>query len=142
MKTTNGEYKILGLTGIVIARALAVAGFLFCVASGRAQMPPGTNYGPTYVALDSWSFNDFTNWTSDKGCLPTSFTNLDNSYLGDFSSLIVDSTDPAWLKFRIVETNSPTTNLTVNAGTVLFWFGPSWSSSGLGGAGPVPDLTP
>lgn len=121
------------------ARAFLSGGLLLFAFSGRAQLDPGnggTNSTPTYQALETWTFQDNTNWTSDHGSVPISFTNLDYSYLGDGSSLIVNSTDPAWLNFNVVETNGAT-NLTVDVGTVMFWFAPgSWSSTNAGGIGP------
>ena len=123
------------------ARALIVAGFLFALLSkGHAfSFDPGgggTNSSPTYTPLDSWSFRDNTNWTSDYGYSPVSFTNLAYSYLGNGSSLVVNSNLPAWLQFNVMETNGAT-NLTVDAGTVMFWFAPSsWSSTNAGGTGP------
>jgi hypothetical protein len=96
----------------------------------------GTNGASSYRPLDSWSFYDFTNWTSDTHHAPVSFTNLAYSNLGNGSSLVLDGTNPAWLQYKMYETNG-TTNLTVNAGTVMFWFAPgSWSSTNSGGTGP------
>src|ERR1039458_2224329 len=123
----------------ILARAFIVAGFLFAlVPAVRAVMAPpggGTNSFPTYTLLDSWSFYDNTNWTSDKGHASVSFTNLDFSNLGSGSSLVVDSANPAWLQYNVFETDGKT-NLTVDAGTVMFWFGPSWSGTNQGGTGP------
>jgi hypothetical protein len=119
-----------------LARAFLVAGVLLCTNAALAQLPPGGGGGPTYTPLDSWSFfYDNTNWTSDKGFAPISFTNLGFSYLGDGASLVVDTNVPAWLNYNVVETNG-TTNLTVDAGTVTFWFAPDWASTNLGGTGP------
>jgi len=130
------QHSILTLT-----RAFMVAGFLFAlIPMARAfSMIPGdggTNSNPTYTPLDSWSFRDSTNWTSDYGYAPVSFTNLAISQLGDGASLVVNSTNQAWLQFNVVETNGAT-NLTVAAGTVMFWFAPgSWSGTNEGGTGP------
>ena len=118
--------------------AFIVAGFLSGLLPMVHASAPGfggTNSGPTYTPLDSWSFNDHTNWTSDNGYAPISFTNLDFSHLGNGASLIVNSTNAAWLRFNVVETNGAT-NLTVDAGTVMFWFAPNWSSTNQGGTGP------
>jgi hypothetical protein len=126
----------------------SLRGFWFCAALGAvalscpfsavAQMPPGGGGGgssPGCTPLNTWSFRDHTNWTSDQGTAPVSFTNLNFSSLGDGSSLVVDTNVPAWLHFNVMETNS-TTNLTVDAGTVMFWFAPSWSGTNAGGSGP------
>jgi hypothetical protein len=66
---------------VILARAFMVAGFLFYGISGLAQLPPGWKGGPTNTPLDSWSFHDSTNWTSDLGYQPVSFTNLNYSRL-------------------------------------------------------------
>jgi hypothetical protein len=102
-------------------------------------LPPGgggTNSGPTYIPLDTWSFYDNTNWTSDSGFPPVSFTNLAYSDLGDGASLVVASTNQAWLQFNVVEAKG-VTNLSVSAGTVMFWFAPAnWAGTNQGGTGP------
>jgi hypothetical protein len=128
------QHSILTLT-----RAFIAAGF-FLIASEALAQPTlpggGTNSSPTYTPLDSWSFRDSTNWTSDYGYAPVSFTNLAISQLGDGASLVVNSTNQAWLQFNVVETNGAT-NLTVAAGTVMFWFAPgNWSGTNEGGTGP------
>lgn len=125
---------------LVIECAFIIAGILFLLAPTAQAfvMPPGfgTNSGPVYTPLNSWSFYDSTSWTDDKGYAPVSFTNLSWSYLGNGSSLEVDTNVPAWLQYNVYE-NDGRTNLTVDAGTVMFWFAPSsWSSTNLGGSGP------
>ncbi len=122
----------------VPARALIVAGFLFALLpSVHAQgLPGGTNSYSPYTPLDTWSFYDYTNWTSDIGYAPASFTNLEYSLLGNGSSLVVDSTNPAWLQLNVLD-KSGATNFTVAAGTVMFWFAAgSWSGTNEGGTGP------
>jgi len=133
MKTVNHiklNYQLFGLI---------IPAILLCSLSGAAyaQMPPGFKGGPTNAPLDSWSFNDYTNWTSDFGYQPISFTNLNFSYLGNGRSLVVDTNVPAWLQYNIYE-NDGTTNLTVDSGSVTFWFGANWSSINdtNGGLGP------
>jgi hypothetical protein len=119
----------------------AVASFILFFLSRQmlcAQGLPGggdddTNYNNT--PLQTWSFKNPTNWASDTGELPISFTNLAFSYLGNGQSLVLDTNVPAWLNYRAVETNG-TTNLTVNVGSVTFWFAPGWSSTNIGGLGP------
>ena len=120
------------------ARALIVAGFLFYVASGSAQIGPpgGGEGGPTYTPLDSWSFRDSTNWTSDLGYAPASFTNLAYSHLGNGASLVVNNTSAAWLKYNVQESDG-TTNFSPSVGTVTLWYAPgSWSGTNQGGTGP------
>lgn len=94
-----------------------------------AQTPPG--YVPPPPNLNSWSFVDVTNWTSDSNSIPISFSNITNSYMGDIGdgySLSLDSTNPAWLQFNVFETNG-TTNITVDVGSLNFWFAPNWAST-------------
>jgi len=125
-------------TAVISLRALIVAGLLFCADTGlAAQLLPGD--WPTNTPLASWSFNDSTNWTSDQHYAPISFTNLTYSYLGDFFSLVVDSTNPAWLQYYVYEPiYDGATNLTVDVGSVTLWFAPDWSSADdtNGGFGP------
>jgi hypothetical protein len=107
--------------------------------SGHASVPifpGGGDSGPTNVPLVSWSFRDPTNWTDDLHYPPVSFTNLGFSFLGNGSSLVVDTNVPAWLQFNVFE-NDGTTNLSVDSGSVTFWFAPSsWSSTNADGSGP------
>ena len=114
-----------------LARALVGAGLLFLAASGFAQpmLPPNPN-----VLLNTWSFED-TNWLSDLGYAPASFTNIDNVPSFDGNGLQVDSTNLAWLNYHVVESGS-ITNLTFNRGSIELWFKPNWNSASLdGGAG-------
>ena len=48
---------------------------------------------------------------------------------------MVDSTNAAWLQYNVVEADGAT-NLTVDQGTVFFWFAPDWASADQGGIGP------
>jgi len=113
---------------------------LAAVVGIEAPPVPGGS-GPTNLLLSTWSFTDTTNWLTDTNPLtgiaypPVSFTNLNVSDLGNGAALVVDSLDPAWLQYNVVE-NDGTTNLTVDQGSVLFWFAPDWSSTNAGGAGP------
>jgi hypothetical protein len=122
-----------------MARIFIVAGFLFALAPLPVQAVdyvPAFNTQPTNAPLDSWSFYDPIYWTNDYGYVPVTFTNLAFSYLGDGQSLVVDTNVPAWLRYHVYESDG-TTNLTVNSGTVTFWFAPgSWSSTNVGGIGP------
>jgi hypothetical protein len=133
MKTVNHiklNCHLLRLIALII---------LLCSLAGAAyaQVPsPGGKYGPTNTPLDSWSFNDHSNWMSDSGYLPISFTNLNFVMIGNGKSLMVDTNVPAWLQYNVYE-NDGTTNLTVDSGSVTFWFAPSsWSSTNAGGTGP------
>ena len=126
------------LKSLAVATVI-VAGGLFAQTTIKAvgMMPgPGdTNSAPNYAALDFWSFHDSTNWISDKGYAPVSFTNLGYSSLGNGYSLAVDTNLPAWLQFNVVEADG-TANFSPSIGTVCFWFAPSWSSTNAGGTGP------
>lgn len=114
----------------------------FHLACAMAQMPPGFDGSPTNIPLASWSFKDNTNWTSDQGHLPTSFTNVVSSDLGyaffGGTSLAVDTNLPAWLNYNILEPGSEATNLVLNSpGSLAFWYAPAdWSSTNAGGTGP------
>ncbi len=137
MKTTNQERNLTRKLNRILARAFIIAGLFFSAIKGTAQLPPGATNGVPYTPLDSWSFYDNTDWTSDAGFAPVSFTNLAFSYLGDGASLVVDTNVSAWLQYNVVETNGAT-NLTLSTGSVIFWFAPDWSSTNdpNGGLGP------
>jgi hypothetical protein len=107
---------------------------ILCLAASLRASPPSPG-GQTNTILQSWSFQETTNWSNDGGYLPLSFTNLEVSDLGDGTALVVDATNYAWLRYNVVETNG-TTNLTVNQGTVAFWFAPAWADTNQGGTGP------
>ena len=98
--------------------------------SSRARGPWATN-----ILLNSWSFTDPTNWVSDRGYPPVSATNLGISDLGAGTALVVDSTEPAWLQYNVME-NDGATNLVVHHGSVMFWFAPNWAGTNAGGTGP------
>lgn len=130
MKTNQDNGGTALQLGFILTRILYVAGFLLAGNGARAQAS-----WPTNGLLETWSFTNSTGWTSDHGHAPVSFTNLANSYLGNGYSLVVDSNLPARLQYNVVETNGAT-NFTAGAGTVMFWFAPSWSSTNAGGIGP------
>jgi hypothetical protein len=139
MKKITGVKNFWNRSNRALAHTFIVAGFLFGIGNGMAQLLPGgggTNSNPTYTPLDSWSFRDRTNWTSDKGYAPVSFSNLGYSPLGNGASLVVNSTNAAWLKYNVQESDG-TTNFSAVVGTVMFWFAPgSWSGTNQGGFGP------
>jgi hypothetical protein len=77
-----------------------------------------------------------TNWLSDLGYAPVAFTNLVNQpNAGDGNALLLDSTNAAYLQYNVIE-NDGTTNLTVDVGSVAFWFAPAWAGTNNGGSGP------
>jgi hypothetical protein len=100
-----------------------------------AQPAPGGGGGgeTTYSPLDSWSFNDTNGWTSDLGDQPVFFTNITGAFFGDYTSVIVDSTNAAWLQYNIVDATA--TNLDLGQGSIYFWFAPAWTSTNQGGTG-------
>jgi hypothetical protein len=123
-----------------LARSLAVAGFLFGLwpAFCHAALDPGDGFGgPTNEPLNSWSFYNSSNWVSDYDYPPIDFTNLSYSALGNGRSLVVDSSETAWLHYNVYEADG-NTNLTVREGSITMWFAPNWNSVGdtNGGAGP------
>ena len=96
--------------------------------------------------LDYWSFNYTNTWVTESGYAPVSFTNLGVSDLGDYSAVVVDSTNAAWLRYNITEADG-TNHLTFDKGSLMFWFAPNWSATNEGGSGPaewsrlMPDTT-
>jgi hypothetical protein len=122
------------------AKAIALAAcllFLFCSLRLVAQPAFTTNSNPS---LDSWSFSDTNDWTSDLGYYPISFTNL--SVLtsnGPSDSLLIDSTNESQLLFPTWNGDSTTNFNPSGDGSLMFWFNPDWSSASLGGTGPGGD---
>ena len=141
MRTISNRNGSIWKSAAAFVCALAAAVCLLGTLAGTAyaSVPaPGGNYAPTNTPLDSWTFHDPTNWTSDAGYAPVSFTNLAYSYRGDAQSwsLELDTNVPAWLIYNVYESDG-TTNLTVDSGSVTFWFAPSsWASTNAGGMGP------
>lgn len=111
--------------------------FFAWVEVARAVIPdPGGGGGdPPPVWLDHWSFNDTTNWHCDHGHSPMSFTNLDTSFLGNWTALSLDNTNAAWLRYKVVDDDG-TNHIKVDRGSVMFWFAPYWSGTNAGGSGP------
>ncbi len=99
-----------------------------------AELPAQTLPGPN-PWLDYWSFNDTTNYLTELGYAPLSFTNLAYSDLGNFYALVLDSTNAAWLRYKVTE-SSGTNNIVLDRGTAMFWFAPYWSGTNAGGSGP------
>src|SRR5437773_2775917 len=97
--------------------------------------PPGPGGGSsTNAMIGDWTFSD-TNWLAFRGYAPLAFTNVANVPGGNGNALRVDSTNTAFLQYRVVEGDG-TTNLMVDHGSLIFWFRPSWSSTNQGGIGP------
>jgi len=97
----------------------------------KAQPAPGSD-----GFLTSWSFYDTTNWVNDFGYSPVGFTNLSSQQLNGINCLVVDSTNASRLQFKLVESDSHT-NLTVDRGTILFWYSGNWVGTNQGGSGPA-----
>lgn len=140
MKPVKQGSRSFTRDALTLARLFVVAGvWLALLPQGRAvSIAPGggrTNASPVCIPLNSWSFNDTIAWTGDNGCFPVSFTNLSASWMGDGIDLVVDSTNQAWLQYNVMETNGAT-NITVDVGSVIFWYAPNWSGTNLGGSGP------
>jgi hypothetical protein len=136
MKTvgTNGiSFDAPLVRTLLLSCALLVSGGLELY----AQPSPGGFTNTDYYGspLMAWSFNDTTNWTSDAGYAPVSFTNLTSTLLGDGTAVVVGSANPAWLQYHVTE-SSGTNNLKVDVGSVMLWFAPSWSGTNQGGTGP------
>jgi hypothetical protein len=124
--------KILKWLGL---RAMVVGLLCFGPILAQAQPTPPDGGGDWPTNLDSWTFFDTDTWMSDLGYAPVSFTNISAAKLGDDTSMLIDSTNAAWLQYNVFE-NDGTTNLTVDQGSITFWFAPgSWASTN-GGTGP------
>ncbi|MGA2751068.1 MAG: LamG-like jellyroll fold domain-containing protein [Verrucomicrobiota bacterium] len=115
--------------------------FVFLASSRLLAVIPAPGGGATnsYPWLDSWTFQDTTNWTSDLGYFPNSYNNISVSSLGPGNSLDVDSTNASWLDFPVWEDGGTNLNI-VSVGSVMFWFAPNWASTSdtndLGTTGP------
>jgi len=114
-----------------VAASLAILMALVHSARADGMAPPQGNMG---VQLGYWTFSD-TNWLSDYNYSPVSFTNIANVPGGDGNTLLLNSTNPAWLIYNVIE-NDNTTNITLDYGSLTFWFSPQWSSTNAGGTGP------
>lgn len=101
----------------------------------RAEFPilptnsPPPSWNPPPGLLDSWSFQDTTNWTSDAGYFPVAFSNICLSPLGPGNSLQVDSQTNSTLEFNVWESSGATNLNLEGSGSVMFWFAPNWAST-------------
>src|ERR1700722_18102770 len=88
------------------------------------MLPPG-------CCIGSWSFEE-TNWDSDFGFAPLSAANIEQIPDWDGNALQVDATNAAWLTYDIAK-NVPGygqyTNLTLDTGSIEFWFVANWESA-------------
>jgi hypothetical protein len=87
-------------------------------------LPPG-------CCIGSWSFDE-TNLDSDFGFAPLSYANVEQVPDWDGNALQVDSTNAAWLTYGVTE-DAPGygeyTNLTLDTGSIEFWFVANWESA-------------
>ena len=113
-------------------RGLSLILLLYLAGIARAIPDPGAG-SPAW--LNYWSFGNTTSWLNDRGYPPISFTNLSASPLGNWTALVLDSTNTAWLQYKVVEADG-TNNLMLDRGSVMLWFAPAWSSTNAGGSGP------
>jgi hypothetical protein len=127
MKTMN-RIKIQWLIALLMALALfrPSSGFAWEYTNNFSWLeliPPG-------YWLDSWSFED-TNWDSDFGFAPLSYSNIVQEPDWDGNALQVDTTNAAWLTYGITQ-NAPGygeyTNLMLDTGSIEFMFVPNWQS--------------
>jgi len=119
--------NLVKFTGVLL-----LALWFSCSGINAQPMPPLPN--PWNNQIGNWSFED-TNWYSDFGYAPVSFTNLDNPAGFDGNALQVDSTNAAWLQYNIIEDDG-FENLTFDQGTIELWVLPDWNSTTNGGTGP------
>ena len=121
----NGK-NLVKLMGVLL-----LALWFSCSDINAQSLPPLPN--PWNNQIGNWSFED-TNWYSDFGYAPVSFTNLDNPAGFDGNALQVDSTNAAWLQYNIIE-DDDFENLTFDQGTIELWVLPNWNSMTNGGTG-------
>jgi alpha-tubulin suppressor-like RCC1 family protein len=88
-----------------------------------------------FIPLAHWTFNDTNTWVGEGDQLPLLAANVAGVPSWSSNALLVDSSSPALLAYNVVETNG-NTNITCQAGSLLFWFKPDWSSADAGGNGP------
>jgi hypothetical protein len=97
------------------------------------ELPPNSLHDP----IAFWTFSNTNAWSNNSGHNPISYTNLAVSDLGDGTALVVDSANPAWLRFKVTEDDGATNLVIGRSGSISFWFAAtSWSSTNVGGSGP------
>jgi hypothetical protein len=104
---------------LAIALLVCGCGFLW-PAIGGAQNLPRDYYDDM---LDSFSFDDCTNWTDDCLDLPLSWTNL-TSVRGDGLAVLIDNTNGSWVQYGLTVSDEVNvyTNLALGQGTLMLWF--------------------
>lgn len=122
---------MIGLRAQIVL-ALAILGIFLAPLRlvGAAPDPGGGGTTNTMAWLDSWSFDDTNNWTTDFGYYPVSFQNISVASAGGTgNSLVVDSADPAWLVYSVYNYDGTTNLNVIGDGSVMFWMSPNWASS-------------
>ena len=119
--------RLVGILSVLLSLTQLFMG------NASAQNDESQNFAITPDLLDYWEFNN-TNWLSDWGYSPRSFTNIDNVAGWDGNALQVDNSDAAWLQYNAENDGWPA--LTCDQGALRFWFQPNWDSGSLGGSGP------
>ena len=115
----------------ILLRSVILVALCFHALVLRSDVPAPGGGGWTFpTKLNSWTFADTNAWASDHEYLPISFTNLIGSKMGNVGgfSMMLDDTNGAWLNFNVIEGDGAT-NLTVNFGSLSFWFAPNWGSA-------------
>jgi hypothetical protein len=141
VKTNNGSCSLPENLGVAKSRVSKLIGVFFVpfLLTVPAFCQPGPPPLPPDPWLDSYSFVDTTNWTSDMGYAPIAFTNLASIPEWEGNALLLDTTNsiPAFLNYNIVEADG-TTNLVFPAGAVICVFICDWASADTNqyGAGP------
>lgn len=79
------------------------------------------------VRLGYWRFDDTNTWAGNAGQIPLLVTNVIGIPSWNTNAASIDSTNPAILTYRDVETNG-NANINCRKGTVRFWFKPNWNS--------------
>ena len=87
------------------------------------------------IELGYWPFDNTNTWTGNAGQLPLAASNVVGVASWDTNAVLMDSTNPAILCYRDMETNG-NANINLRCGTVQFWFKPDWAGTNLGGGGP------
>src|SRR5579872_1309937 len=84
-----------------------------CPGIGRADGPPPL----PDTSITEWNFNS-ASWLTTSGYVPLGFTNLSQMADWETNALVVNTNVPAFLEYRLVETNG-NTNLTVGPVSTL-----------------------
>ena len=134
--TIKRRRSFLSSTNTVLARlpsAVAVVGILYAVSAVAQLTLPDPNDTPAPTPIGVWNFGS-TDWASAYGYLPTAYVGVSNVPSGAGSGVLVDSPEPAFLRFNVIEADG-WTNVTLGSGGLMCWVTPNWSSVAAGGNG-------